>query len=94
MKHMQQSSSGGFSEFNDRPTTPHVETELSTFDTTYSLLQIDALLELGFSWEEAQKLLCLREHLYDLPEMRQRLADDARLLFARWLFEHGELHDQ
>jgi hypothetical protein len=92
MKHMQQPSMGGFSEFNERSVQP-IKTERSSIDMKHSLLQLDALLELGFSWDEAQKLLCMREQLYDNPEMRQRLAGDARLLFARWLYEHGELQE-
>ena len=52
---------------------------------------IDYLIEMGFAWEEAVKLLNLREHLSENAEMHQRLADDHRMQFARWLYEQGEI---
>jgi hypothetical protein len=52
---------------------------------------IDYLLELEFAWEEALQLINLREHLYEGNEMRQRMADDCRMQFARWLYEQGEI---
>ena len=54
---------------------------------------LDYLLEEGFLWMEATKLIDLRMHLYENAEMHQRLANDCRLQFARWLYEQGELHE-
>ncbi len=54
---------------------------------------LDYLLEEGFLWVEATKLIDLRMHLYENAEMRQRFANDCRLHFARWLYEQGELHE-
>ncbi len=53
--------------------------------------QVEHLLDLGFEWEEAMKLLDLREYLYDNDEMQERMADDSRMLFVRWLYENGEI---
>lgn len=55
--------------------------------------QLDALLDAGFAWEEAVTLLHLREHLYENGEVRQRLRDDPRLNFARWLYLNGEMNE-
>ena len=54
---------------------------------------IDYLLEEGFAWEEATKLLHLHEHLCENSEVRQRLADDHHMQFARWLYEQGEISE-
>ena len=54
---------------------------------------LDYLIDAGFMLNEALQLLDLREHLYTNTEMQQRLADDARMQFARWLYEQGELDE-
>lgn len=54
---------------------------------------LDYLIDAGFMLDEALQLLDLREHLYTNTEMQQRLADDARMQFARWLYEQGELNE-
>ena len=54
---------------------------------------LDYLIDAGFMLNEALQLLDLREHLYTNTEMQQRLADDARMQFARWLYEQGELNE-
>ena len=54
---------------------------------------LDYLIDTGFMLDEALQLLDLREHLYTNTEMQQRLADDARMQFARWLYEQGELNE-
>ncbi|HCI80399.1 MAG TPA: hypothetical protein DHW02_11990 [Ktedonobacter sp.] len=52
---------------------------------------LDYLLATGFTQNEAIKLVHQRTHLYENSEMRQRLHDDGRIQFARWLYEHGEI---
>ena len=52
---------------------------------------LDYLLATGFTHNEAIKLVYQRIHLYENSEMRQRLHDDGRIQFARWLYEHGEI---
>ncbi len=56
-------------------------------------MRLEGLLAAGFAWDEATKLLGLRENLYENAEMRQRVNDDARMQFGRWLIEHGELDE-
>lgn len=52
---------------------------------------LDYLLGTGFTQSEATKLVYQRVHLYENSEMRQRVHDDGRMQFARWLYEHGEI---
>ena len=52
---------------------------------------LDYLLGTGFTQNEAIKLVHQRTHLYENSEMRQRIHDDGRIQFARWLYEHGEI---
>ncbi len=54
---------------------------------------LDTLMNTGFYWEEAVRLLHMREHLYENAEMRQRFSNDLRMQFVRWLYEHGEIHE-
>lgn len=92
MKRMRPQPSGDFSDHNNQP-TPDIDTAIFPLEERKDLLQLEALLELGFSWDEASKLLHLREHFYNNIEVQQRMADDNHLLFARWLFEHGEMNE-
>jgi hypothetical protein len=52
---------------------------------------LDALFDQGFTWDQGLRLLALRHHLFDIPEMRERIAADPHLHFARWLYAHGHL---
>lgn len=69
-----------------------IETPASSEAHEINIL-IDYLLEEGFAWEEATKLLHLREHLCENSEVRQRLADNHHMQFARWLYEQGEISE-
>lgn len=55
--------------------------------------QVEDLMRRGFFWEEAIKLTQFHEHLYENVEMRQRLADDEYMQFARWLYEQGAINE-
>ncbi len=55
----------------------------------YIDLLIDALLDEGFTVEEANKLIELREQ-YDQQKARQETNYHR---FVRWLIEHGRLSD-
>ncbi len=92
MKDAPQPFMGGFPEHNER-TVQHAEKEAIRDGMTTEQLLMNSLLEAGFAWEEAVKLLHLRESLYDNAEMRQRMAEDYRMHFARWLYEQGELRE-
>lgn len=71
----------------------HNETQDTTSGMAGEQMLLDYLLETGFAWDEAMKLLDMREYLYENAEMRQRIANDQRMHFARWLYEHGKLSE-
>ena len=54
---------------------------------------VEDLMERGFLWEEAVKLVQLHEHIYDNAEVRQRMEDDEYIQFARWLYEQGVINE-
>jgi hypothetical protein len=62
-------------------------------ECSYEQAQLETLMKNGFEWEEAVRLAYLRDHLYTNSEMRQRMANDHRMQFARWLYEQGELQE-
>lgn len=84
---------GGSSDYNER-FSRSPETSISS---EYSLQEqqqaLDTLMNTGFYWEEAVHLINLREHLYENSEMRQRVSDDLRMHFVRWLYEQGEINE-
>jgi hypothetical protein len=55
---------------------------------------LNQLLDIGFHWDEAVKLLTLREHLCENAEMHQRMSDDYRRHFVKWLYEHGIVSEE
>ncbi len=96
MKNMQPSSSGGFSDYHEsseQHITRRFEPKHYKPDTDGDQIMLDYLIDAGFAWEEAVTLLNLREHLYENTEMRQRMADDHRMLFVRWLYANGEMNE-
>jgi len=54
----------------------------------YRDLLIDALLDQGFTVDEAEQLISLRERL----EL-QRAQEESLRNFARWLVKHGRLNE-
>lgn len=80
------------SEHNERRIL-HAEAINQAISISEEQLLLDYLIDNGFVWEEAVKLVHMREHLYSNSEMRQRLADDAHMQFARWLYKQGELNE-
>lgn len=85
MKNQQQPS-----EFNERG-IQRVEIGSAATGATREQRQLDYLIETGFVWEEAVRLLHLQEHLYENAEVRQRTEEDPHMQFARWLYEQGEI---
>lgn len=55
----------------------------------YADLLIDALLDEGFTVEEARHLI----HLQERQEERKATAETNHLRFIRWLVEQGRLSD-
>ena len=89
-----QPSMGGFPESNERRTRQQqAEVQAAWEAASDEQIFLDYLLEMGFTLEEANKLVNLREHLWDNAEMRQRMAEDYRMHFARWLYERGEIQE-
>ena len=80
------------SEFNERR-IQHAEALNETASINEAQVLLDYLIDNGFAWEEAIKLVHMREHIHDNSEVRQRMADDAHMQFARWLYEQGELNE-
>lgn len=85
-------SSNNFFDANERA-GQHIKAGARDTNIAEEHMLLDYLLEVGFMWEEAVRLIHLREHLYENPEMQQRMADDSRMHFARWLYEHGEMSE-
>jgi hypothetical protein len=47
----------------------------------------------NFTPEELARLNALRADFYSRAEYLERVIDDRRLEFARWLVENGKLHE-
>ena len=62
----------------NRQLAQHLETVLFPAELSGEQHLLMDLLDSGFEWEEAIKLLRLRDHLYENAEMRQRIADASR----------------
>ena len=86
-----QPSMGGFPESNERRIQQQAEVQAKRAENSEEQIFLDYLLESGFTPEEANKLVDMREHLWDNDEMRQRVANDYRMQFAVWLYEQGEI---
>ncbi len=55
---------------------------------------LNQLLDTGFRWDEAVKLLTMRENLCENAEMHQRMSADYRMHFVKWLYEHGIVSEE
>jgi hypothetical protein len=95
MKNRQITSFNSHSEHNDRQEKLVHYPEIKHYASSSSEDQImlDDLINAGFAQEEAAMLLHFREHLYENAEMRQRLTDDLRMHFVRWLYISGEMNE-
>jgi hypothetical protein len=80
------------SEYNERR-IQHAEAMNEAASASEAQLLLDYLIDNGFAWEEAIKLVHMREHIHDNSEVRQRMADDAHMQFVRWLYAQGELNE-
>ncbi|MGH2498019.1 MAG: hypothetical protein ACRDIV_25240 [Ktedonobacteraceae bacterium] len=49
------------------------------------------LHSLGFSEEDAARLVYMKNHVAEQVEYRETLAEERRLKFIRWLVEHDRL---
>lgn len=81
---------GGFADYHES-SVERAAQEKAVTSVAQEQMMLDYLLDMGFTWEESVRLANVREHLYEGSEMRERLANDYRMEFARWLLEHGEI---
>ena len=90
-----QISPNSHSEYNERQgeLAPPLEAQQYTPSSDRDQVMLEYLINTGFLWEEAKMLLHLREHLYENAEMCQRITDDLRMHFARWLYINGEMDE-
>lgn len=95
MENTQATSSNNHSEYNERQEklAHPLEVKHHAPSSSGEQVRLDYLMNIGFAWEEAVMLLHLREHLYENIEMRQRMTDDLRMHFARWLYANGEMDE-
>jgi hypothetical protein len=49
------------------------------------------LLSKGFTQDEAQKLLYMKDHVTEHIEYREIIEENRRLNFIRWLIEHDRI---
>ena len=52
-----------------------------------------AILGTNFTADEMARLQSLRRNYYTHAEYLERVIDDRRLEFARWLLDHGKLNE-
>ncbi len=81
---------GGLAEYHE-PSVDRAEQGQIATDIAQEQIILDYLLDMGFTWEESVHLANVREHLYEGSEMRERMANDYRMQFAKWLLEYGEI---
>ena len=53
--------------------------------------EFQRLLSLGFTQNEATKLLHMKDHVTEQVEYREMLEESRRLNFMRWLIEHDRI---
>ena len=53
--------------------------------------EFQRLLALGFTQEEAAKLLYMKDHVAEQTEYRKMIEESRRLNFIRWLIEHDRI---
>jgi hypothetical protein len=92
MHNQQTSPQGGHNEHYEQ-LIKQIEADYPSVTSPEEQRQVEQLLDLGFDWEEAMKLLDMREFLYENDEMHERVANDSRMHFVRWLYENGEISE-
>jgi hypothetical protein len=95
MENIQITSFNGHQEYNDRQEklAHPLESKHCALSSSGDQIMLDSLMNAGFVQEEATMLLYFREHLYENAEMRQRMTDDLRMHFGRWLYINGEMDE-
>ena len=52
---------------------------------------LERLLSMGFSDDEAERLIHMKDTVSEQPEYREIVAESRRLDFVRWLIEHDRI---
>ncbi len=52
---------------------------------------LERLLSMGFSDNEAERLIHMRDHVSEQVEYREVVAESRRLGFVRWLIENNRI---
>jgi len=52
---------------------------------------IERLLSMGFSDNEAERLIHMKDNVSEQPEYREMVAESRRLDFVRWLIDHDRI---
>jgi len=71
-----------------------LQVEINETAADQNQARMEQLIHTGFSWEEAMKLMGMREHVYENSEMLQRMENDPRIQFVRWLIAHDEINER
>lgn len=59
--------------------------------TTNDGTDFQLLLSIGFSEDEAERLIHMKDHVSDQTEYREMLEESRRLDFIRWLIENDRM---
>jgi hypothetical protein len=59
--------------------------------TTNDGTNFQLLLSIGFSEDEAERLIHMKDHVSDQTEYREMLEESRRLDFIRWLIENDRM---
>jgi hypothetical protein len=52
---------------------------------------IEHLLSVGFSIDEAERIIHMKTHITEEVEYQEMMAESRRLDFVRWLIEHDRM---
>ena len=52
---------------------------------------LQRLLSMGFSEDEAERLIHMKDTVSEQPEYREMVAESRRLDFVRWLIDHDRI---
>ena len=61
--------------------------------TTNNSKDFQRLLSMGFSENEAERLVHMKDHVSEQTEYREMLAESRRLDFIRWLIDHDRMSE-
>lgn|GEM_PF-950886 len=72
---------------------PRIVENDMTHDQSIRIVTQGAIIDGPFTTEEAKRLKVVRTQLYQCTEYLERVMDEHRLKFVRYLIEQGDLSD-